>query len=238
MSEPPAPAAEPAAQLAPAAPTGDAGGPATGDARPAAAGDVPAGAGSLLADALAMRREAAPAARSVVRPVIHRPAAHRPVIHRPAAHRPVIHRPVVHRPALAVRPVLAARTGPVVQRRGAPAVSAIRLAAMRRVVAFARSQVGKPYRSGGIGMRAFDCSGFTMRAYSLVGVRLPHSSGRQAARARTIPWSHALPGDLVVGPGHVGIYMGRGRMIDAGTSRTGVVYRKVYRGLRTARLYS
>jgi cell wall-associated NlpC family hydrolase len=45
----------------------------------------------------------------------------------------------------------------------------------------------------------------------------------------------AQPGDLVVGPGHVGIYMGRGMMIDAGNSRVGVVYRRVYRGLHFER---
>jgi cell wall-associated NlpC family hydrolase len=107
---------------------------------------------------------------------------------------------------------------------------------MTAVIAFARSQVGKSYVSGGMGPHGFDCSGFTKRAYALAGIRLPHSSGAQAARARTISRALARPGDLVVGPGHVGIYMGRGMMIDAGNSRTGVVYRKVYSGLRVARL--
>jgi peptidoglycan DL-endopeptidase CwlO len=107
---------------------------------------------------------------------------------------------------------------------------------MTAVIAFARSQVGKSYVSGGMGPHGFDCSGFTKRAYALAGIRLPHSSGAQAARARTISRALARPGDLVIGPGHVGIYMGRGMMIDAGNSRTGVVYRKLYSGLRVARL--
>ncbi len=55
-------------------------------------------------------------------------------------------------------------------------------------------------------------------------------------RARTIPRGQARPGDLVVGSGHVGIYMGRGMMIDAGNHRTGVVYRKLYGGLRVKRV--
>ncbi|MDY7090464.1 MAG: C40 family peptidase [Actinomycetota bacterium] len=107
---------------------------------------------------------------------------------------------------------------------------------MNAVIAFARSQVGKRYVSGGTGPGGFDCSGFTKRAYALAGIRLPHSSGAQAARSRGVSRSQARPGDLVVGPGHVGIYMGRGMMIDAGNRRTGVVYRKVYSGLRVARI--
>jgi cell wall-associated NlpC family hydrolase len=107
---------------------------------------------------------------------------------------------------------------------------------MTAVIEFARSQVGKRYVHGGEGPFGFDCSGFTMRAYALAGIDLPHSSGAQAARARSIARDEARPGDLVVGPGHVGIYMGRGMMIDAGNSRVGVVYRKLYAGLRVERL--
>ena len=55
---------------------------------------------------------------------------------------------------------------------------------MGAVIAYARAQVGKSYVSGGDGPNSFDCSGFTMRAYARAGLRLPHSSGGQAARAR------------------------------------------------------
>ncbi|GGN95957.1 hypothetical protein GCM10010112_86770 [Actinoplanes lobatus] len=107
---------------------------------------------------------------------------------------------------------------------------------LRAVVAYAKSQVGKRYVRGGEGPGGFDCSGFTKRAYARAGYRLPHSSGAQARRARSVSRSVARPGDLVVGHGHVGIYMGDGMMIDAGNRRTGVVYRKLYRGLSVARL--
>jgi cell wall-associated NlpC family hydrolase len=106
---------------------------------------------------------------------------------------------------------------------------------MSPVIAFARSQVGKNYRRGASGPNSFDCSGFTKRAYALAGLSLPHSSGGQAARARTVSRAAARPGDLVVGPGHVGIYMGGGMMIDAGNSRIGVVYRRLYAGLHIER---
>jgi cell wall-associated NlpC family hydrolase len=107
---------------------------------------------------------------------------------------------------------------------------------MAAVVAFALSQVGKRYVRGGEGRGGFDCSGFTKRAYARAGLSLPHSSGAQAARARRISRGQARPGDLVVGAGHVGIYMGRGMMVDAGNRRTGVIYRHLYSGLHLARL--
>jgi hypothetical protein len=106
---------------------------------------------------------------------------------------------------------------------------------MQAVLAFARTQVGKSYVSGGSGGNGFDCSGLTRAAYARAGLRLPHSSGAQAARARSISRAQARPGDLVVGPGHVGLYMGGGMMIDAGNHRTGVVYRHLYQGLRIKR---
>ncbi|WP_433299266.1 C40 family peptidase [Actinoplanes sp. CA-030573] len=129
------------------------------------------------------------------------------------------------------------RVRSVVRRTTAPVTHRVmRLGNMTAVVAFARSQVGRRYVSGGEGRGGFDCSGLTKQAYARAGIRLPHSSGAQAARARRISRSQARPGDLVVGPGHVGIYMGNGMMIDAGNHRTGVVYRKLYSGLSVERL--
>jgi cell wall-associated NlpC family hydrolase len=135
-------------------------------------------------------------------------------------------RPTTHRRSVVTRHAVTTVRHRVVQLRGG----------MNAVIAYARSQVGKRYVSGGEGPNGFDCSGFTKRAYARAGIRLPHSSGAQAARARGVSRSQARPGDLVVGSGHVGIYMGRGMMIDAGNHRTGVVYRRLYSGLRVARL--
>ncbi len=120
--------------------------------------------------------------------------------------------------------------------RAGHAARVSRAARMEKVTRFARAQVGDRYRYGATGPDAFDCSGLTQAAYRKAGIRLPHSSRQQAARARSIPRSQARPGDLVVGPGHVGIYMGGGKMVDAGNRRVGVVYRKVYSGLRIKRL--
>jgi cell wall-associated NlpC family hydrolase len=107
---------------------------------------------------------------------------------------------------------------------------------MSAVVAFALAQVGDRYRMGATGPNVWDCSGLTRAAYARAGIRLPRVSGAQRARARPIPRSQARPGDLVVGPRHVGIYLGAGMMVDAGNRRVGVVKRKMYRGLSVARV--
>jgi cell wall-associated NlpC family hydrolase len=138
-------------------------------------------------------------------------------------------RVITKRPVIAKRPAHARKR--VTARR---ANSSLR--GMSMVVAYARAQLGKRYVRGGEGPNSFDCSGFTKRAYARAGLRLPHSSGAQASRARTIRRSQARAGDLVVGPGHVGIYMGGGMMIDAGNPGTGVVYRRLYAGLHVERL--
>jgi cell wall-associated NlpC family hydrolase len=107
---------------------------------------------------------------------------------------------------------------------------------MAAVVAYAMAQVGKRYVSNAAGPNSFDCSGLTMQAYRRIGLRLPHSSLAQAARAYPVSRSRARAGDLVVGPGHVGVYMGGGMMVDAGNPRVGVKYRRMYRGLWIERL--
>jgi cell wall-associated NlpC family hydrolase len=90
-----------------------------------------------------------------------------------------------------------------------------------RAATIAVRAVGVPYRWGGASPTSgFDCSGLVYWAYGRLGVELPHSSyalfdqGRRVARARM------RPGDLLFfsGLGHVGMYLGRGRMVHAPSS--------------------
>jgi len=85
------------------------------------------------------------------------------------------------------------------------------------VLAYARAQLGKPYRYGAAGPAAFDCSGLTMRAWAAAGVHLPHRAADQAHAGIRTTRAALAPGDLVIshGYGHVQLYLGRGRVISA-----------------------
>jgi cell wall-associated NlpC family hydrolase len=86
----------------------------------------------------------------------------------------------------------------------------------QRAANVALKAVGVPYRWGGASPSSgFDCSGLVYWAYEHVGVELPHSSYALAGIGR--PVKHLRPGDLLFfyGYGHVGIYIGHGRMVHA-----------------------
>jgi cell wall-associated NlpC family hydrolase len=83
--------------------------------------------------------------------------------------------------------------------------------------------LGVPYVYGGSSPSGFDCSGLVMYVYAQLGISLPHYTVAQWNA--TEPISSPAPGDLVFfnGLGHVGIYLGGGRFIDA--PHTGSVVR-------------
>jgi cell wall-associated NlpC family hydrolase len=92
------------------------------------------------------------------------------------------------------------------------------------VLAYAEAQLGKPYQWGATGPDAFDCSGLTMMAYRAAGIDIPRTSQQQWLFGRRVSARQVQPGDLVffagsdgtlIAPGHVGIVIGHGMMIDA-----------------------
>ena len=83
---------------------------------------------------------------------------------------------------------------------------------------FALEEVGVPYRWGGESPASgFDCSGLVRWAYGRVGIDLPHSSYALNGEGRRVSGSNLAPGDILFfeGLGHVGLYLGRGRMVHA-----------------------
>jgi cell wall-associated NlpC family hydrolase len=88
-----------------------------------------------------------------------------------------------------------------------------------RVVAEAKTHLGKPYLWGGKGPDRFDCSGFVeyvMRAAA--GLNIPAPSELQCLRGSGVSEANAQPGDLVcygTPAYHIGIYLGGGQFIHA-----------------------
>jgi peptidoglycan DL-endopeptidase CwlO len=91
---------------------------------------------------------------------------------------------------------------------------------------------GTPYVWGGTTPQGFDCSGFVQYVYGQLGTQLPRTSEEQATVGSPVDsLSDAQPGDLIFfagsdgtasSPGHVGIYVGDGEMIDAPHTGTSV----------------
>lgn len=82
----------------------------------------------------------------------------------------------------------------------------------------AKKQIGAPYRWGAAGPKAFDCSGLVQYAWRKAGVRLPRTTWAMlSAVKKKVSWRNLKAGDLVFtsGGGHVGIYVGNGKMIHA-----------------------
>jgi cell wall-associated NlpC family hydrolase len=87
-----------------------------------------------------------------------------------------------------------------------------------RAATIAVKAVGVPYRWGGSSPAAgFDCSGLVYWSYGRLGIELPHSSYALYDQGKPVARSGMRAGDLLFfyGLGHVGIYIGRGRMVHA-----------------------
>jgi cell wall-associated NlpC family hydrolase len=91
-----------------------------------------------------------------------------------------------------------------------------------QAVAIAKRYLGIPYVWGGsTPTGGFDCSGLVMYVYRQLGITLDHYAAWQFLEGTRVSPAELQPGDLVFfepkadGPGHVGIYVGNGQMINA-----------------------
>lgn len=86
--------------------------------------------------------------------------------------------------------------------------------------------VGKPYVLGGTGNPGYDCSGLVQAAFKSAGITLPRTSGSQFKATARIALSDLKPGDLLFygtnGSQHVVMFIGDGKIVEAGNSRVGV----------------
>ena len=114
----------------------------------------------------------------------------------------------------------------------APKTSAQSDVSGQAIVESAKDYLGTPYVWGGSSPAGFDCSGLTSKVYREHGISIPRTARKQAFAGTIISESEARPGDLVVftqnNYGHVGIYAGDGKVVDASRSRQQVVHRDIW----------
>lgn len=148
---------------------------------------------------------------------------------------PVVVAPVVQTPPAASRS--AERTAPVAAPAPAPAAAAPAKTAKKApapaavsgsIIDIASRYVGVPYVYGGTTPKGFDCSGFTSYVFAQVGINLPRSSGAQRNVGTVISRADAKPGDLIWSPGHIAIYAGGNKQIDAPRPGKTVQFRSIW----------
>ena len=83
----------------------------------------------------------------------------------------------------------------------------------------ALSKQGSPYVYGATGPNSFDCSGLVQWSYKQAGISLPRATYSQQTVGSSVSQSDLRPGDLMFfnGGGHVGIYIGDGKVVHAPT---------------------
>ena len=79
---------------------------------------------------------------------------------------------------------------------------------------------------GGNTPDGFDCSGFVSYVYAQLGISLPRSSG--AYYNVGVRVTDPQPGDIIVSPGHVGIYAGPNLQIDAPRPGKTIQFRAIW----------
>lgn len=104
-------------------------------------------------------------------------------------------------------------------------VSANGQAAYAKVLKLANDLIGTPYVFGGNTPKGFDCSGFVKYVFANAGVDIARKSSNDYFMSDTTLVENPIPGDLIFfkdtyiqGISHMGIYIGNGQFIHAGSS--------------------
>ncbi|SHK02642.1 C40 family peptidase [Hespellia stercorisuis] len=91
------------------------------------------------------------------------------------------------------------------------------------VIDYACQFIGNPYVWGGTSLtEGCDCSGFVQSVYAQFGVSLPRTTWDMESAGTEVSFEEAIPGDLILYDGHVGLYMGDGTIVNAIDSDHGI----------------
>lgn len=91
------------------------------------------------------------------------------------------------------------------------------------VIDFACQFIGNPYVWGGTSLtNGADCSGFVQSVYANFGIALPRTTYDMVGVGYEVSYDQALPGDIVLYDGHVGLYMGDGTIVNAMNEADGI----------------
>ncbi len=103
------------------------------------------------------------------------------------------------------------------------AVAAQSMLDVKELERLARSFVGTPYLWGGVSPFGFDCSGFVQRLFHYCfNEWLPRDTAEQRRIGEPIALEDSKRVDLCFFPGHVALYIGKGRIVHANRHHNGV----------------
>ncbi len=127
------------------------------------------------------------------------------------------------------KPVVAPRAtrAPAAARTVANSADVAQAIAGSSIIAEAAKYAGLPYVSGGTSPdTGFDCSGFVSYVYAQFGISLPRSSGAYYSVGTRV--DSPQPGDIIVSPGHLGLYAGPNLQIDAPRPGKTIEFRSIW----------
>lgn len=91
------------------------------------------------------------------------------------------------------------------------------------VVDYAKQFVGNPYIWGGNSLTdGCDSSGFVHEVFSHFGISTPRYSQAFKSVGNAVSFDYIQPGDVVVYPGHIAIYAGNGKIVEAQSTKAGI----------------
>jgi cell wall-associated NlpC family hydrolase len=104
------------------------------------------------------------------------------------------------------------------------------------------SLLGAPYKFGGHGPKAFDCSGLVSFIHDEIGIVVPRTAAEQYRAATPVALDELEPGDLLffktrgAGISHVAIYAGSNRFVHAPQTGQAIELRTLEDGYYKRRL--